>query len=1035
MKEKKRQLIDLLLRYQQPIVMLVVILVAAGIAALVKMPRDEFPEIKIRLGVIVGIYPGASSEKVEAEVTDKVEQYLFQYKAVKRSKTYSISRENVMVVYVEIEEKEKDPDEFWVKLRHGLNELKAGLPSGLLSLTADNDFGNTSALLLSVRSDGKTYRELEDCIKSLETDVRRVPSVSRIKRFGEQKEEINVYLDNAKLARYGIRPLTLAAAIIPQSTAGYAGEIDDGRLVRPLHIPANYMTENDLAEQIVYADPTGTVVRLKDVARIVREYEEPQSYVRVNGKKCLVVSLEMQSGNNVVDFGRQVGRVIAGFQKTLPPDVKVEVISNIPDAVARSIGSFLREFAIAILSVIAVTLILLPGRVALAAAATIPVAILSTLGLLWAYGMDLQTVSLATLILVLGLVVDDPIVIIDNYIEKLDEGFDRGRAATLSVKELFPSVFAATIIIISCFIPMRFFMTGMAGDFIRSMPPTVITALTASIMAASLLTPLMCFHFIKQGVKTGKPGLRTAFLEGLQKRYDRLVESVFHKKSLIIAVGALSFAAGLAILAKAPSEPFPKIERNQFAVEVTLPAGSSLEATDAVMKDLEGRLMKDRRVKVVTSFVGTSSPRFHSLYAPRFPSRDMGQLVVLTDSNKSTIRILDEYSRKFAGRYPGAEIKWKQLEMADFVEQIEVRISGDDIAGLKATAARVEAILRTTGGVTLVRTDYRQPLQGVDVKMRKDEANRLGYPSAMLDYSLMTGTKGLPVAKVWEDDYPLQVRLKFEGLRHAGPADLEDLYVTSLLLGSSVPLRQLADLRPAWTEGDIVRRNGVRTLTVMAELDRNIYASRVMDKVKPLIDGLKLPEGQRIEYGGEYFANVEYFTPFIYSMIVTIILIFLILMFEFRSVKKSLLIMIIMPLTIFGASFGIMIAGYPFSITAFIGVITLCGIVVRNGIIYVQYADDLRRDHGFSPEEAAIAAGKRRMRPIFLTAMAAAVGVVPMILSGSSLWGPLGSVICFGLLFGLVLSLLILPVLYYLLHKNEPKTPLDRESAAEGEPA
>ena len=403
--------------------------------------------------------------------------------------------------------------------------------------------------------------------------------------------------------------------------------------------------------------------------------------------------------------------------------------------------------------------------------------------------------------------------------------------------------------------------------------------------------------------------------------------------------------------------------------------------------------------------------------------------MVLTDSNKSTRRILDEYSRKFAGSYPGAEVKWRQLEMADFTEPIEVRICGEDIREMKATAGKVEAILRAAGGAILVRTDFRQPVQSVEVDIHKDEANRLGYPSAMLNYSLMTGTKGLPMARVWEGDYPLQVRLKFEGLDHAGPADLEDLYITSPLLGSAVPLRQLADLRPGWTDGDIVRRNGVRTLTVLAGVDRKVFASEVMKKVKPLIDGLKLPDGVRIEYGGEYAAGIEYFTPFYYSLAVTVVLIFLILMFEFRSVKKSLLIMIIMPLTLFGAAFGIMVAGYPFSITAFVGIIALFGIVVRNGIIYVQYADELRRDHGYGPEDAAIAAGKRRMRPIFLTAMAAAVGVVPMVLSGSSLWGPLGSVICFGLLFGLVLSLLILPVLYYLLHKNESVIPVKGETA------
>jgi len=1029
MTDKKRSLIDVLLRYWQPIVLLVTILVAVGIIALVKMPRDEFPEFKIRQGVIVGVYPGATSAQVEAEVTDPVEKYLFQYKSVRRAKTYSISRENVMVVYVEVTEREPDPDAFWLKLRHGLNELKGSLPAGLISLTADNDFGNTSALLLAVRSDGKTYRELEDWIRRLENDVRRIPSVSRVKRYGTQREEISVYLDNAKLARYGIRPLTLAAAIAPQGAGGYAGELDDGTLVRPLHIPASYRTENDLAEQIVYADPSGTTVRLKDVARIVREYEEPQSTVRVDGKKCLVVSLEMQSGHNIVDFGREVGKVIADFQRTLPPDVKIDIVSNIPAAVAGSIGSFLREFLIAVFSVIAVTIILLPGRVALAAAATIPVTILSTLGLLWAFGIDLQTVSLASLILVLGLVVDDPIVIIDNYVEKLDLGFDRRRAATLSVKELFPSVFAATIIIVCCFVPMVFFLKGMAGDFIHSMPTTVITALTASLMAASLLTPLMCHHFIRQGVRIEGTSRKAAFLAALQRRYDRLVEWIFPRKTLAIAVSVLSFVAGLAIIARAPTQPFPKIERNQFAVEVTLPAGSSLAATDAVMRDLENRLMRDRRVKVVTSFVGTSSPRFHTIYAPRFPARDIGQLVVLTDTNESTLKILDEYSRTFAGRYPGAEVKWKQLELGDFVYPIEVRLSGEEIPELKRTARRVEAILRETPGVILVRNDFRQPQQGVEVKVRRDEASRLGYPNAILNYSLMAGTIGLPVASVWEGDYSLPVRLKFAGLAHAGPADLENLYVTSPLLGSSVPLRQLAELRPAWSEGDIVRRNGVRTLTVMADVARDVYPSTVLAQVRPKLDRLPLPAGMRLEYGGEQAMSAEYFTPFYYAMAVTIVLIFLILLFEFRSLKKSLLIMIMMPLTLFGAAFGILVTGYPFSITAFIGLISLFGIVVRNGIIYVQYADELRREQGLGAEEAAIAAGKRRMRPIFLTAMAAAVGVVPMILSGSSLWGPLGSVICFGLLFALVLSLLILPVLYYLLLRHERTLPVEGESA------
>lgn len=1024
-----RTFLDVILRYRQPVILLTALLVLSGIIGLVVMPRDEYPEFQIRQGVIIGIYPGATSEEVETQVTDKVENYLFQYKSVKRAKTHSISRENLAVVYVEVSDEEKDPDAFWLKLRHGLNELKAGLPSGLVSLTADNDFGNTSALLIAVRSETRTYRELEDCIRKLEDDVRRIPSVCRVKRYGVQREEIVVDVDNARLSRYGIKPLTLAAALVPQSQVSYSGELDDGKLVRPLHIPASFRTENDLAEQIVYADPAGNAVRLKDVARVVRQYEEPSSFVRVNGQKSLVVSLEMQTGNNIVRFGKVVGRAIADFERSLPPDIKIETISDVPDVVSRSIGSFLKEFAIAVLAVICVTLILLPTQVALVAAATIPITILSTIGVLWAFGVDLQLVSLASLIMVLGLVVDDPIVIIDNYVEKLDHGLSPRSAASGSVIQLFPSVFGATITIICCFVPLSFFMTGMALDFVRSMPPTIVTALTASLIAASLLTPLMCLSLIKHGLKQGRLGRRAAFLAGLQKRYDRLVEGVFRKKKLVLSVGALSFLAGLVLLTSKPTQPFPKVERNQFAVEVTLPEGSSLSQTDRVIRDLEGLLLKDPRIRVVASFVGTSSPRFHTVYAPRFPSRDSGQLVVVTASDKATLEILGEYSRKYAGRYPSAAVRWQQLEMHKYVDPIEIRLSGDDIADLKGAAERIEAVLRPAAGVVNVTSDYRQPLQAVNLDVRRDEASRLGYPNMILNYSLMTGTKGLPIATVWEGDYPVGVRLKFGGLENAGPAEISNLYVTSPLLGFSVPIRQLADLRPAWTEGDIIRRNGVRTLTVGAELARDAFASEILKKVKPAIDRLELPEGVRMEYGGEADDQAEIYGPITSGMLVTIALIFIVLMFEFRSLKKSLLIMLVMPLSLLGAGVGIWITGYPFSMTAFIGLISLFGIVVRNGIIYVQYADELRRDHGYGVEAAAIAAGKRRMRPIFLTAMAAAVGVVPMILSRSSLWGPLASVLCFGLLFALVLSLIILPVLYYLVHRSEMKAPVKEELA------
>jgi multidrug efflux pump subunit AcrB len=1026
--EKKQTLLGRLLRYKQVLYIFTVLAILVGVVALFLMPRDEYPTFTVPNGLIVGVFPGASSHQVEEQLTTKVENYLFQYKSVDRSKTYSVSKENVMLIYVEVSDVEKNKDAFWAKLRLGLNDLKADLPTGVTSLTADNDFGSTSALLLAVQSETKTYKELEDYIKFFEDDVRKVPSVSKVKHYGLQKEQISVYMDDAKLANYGIKPLQVLAALKPQSMVNYVGEIDDGKYVHPIHISSNLKTEQDVASQIIYSDPQGNVVRVKDIAKVVREYNDMDSYIRVNGKKCLLVSLEMKSGENIVHFGDVVQKAIDHFSVMLPPDIKIITISNIPNVVAKAIANFLKEFASAMIAVILVTVLLLPVRVARIAAMAIPTSILTAIGIMWINGIELQTVSLAGLIIVLGITVDDAIVIVDNYIEKLDQGMSPFDAGTKSVTQLFSSVLSATLIIIACFLPMPIFMSGQGGDFISSLPTTIAYALLVSLLLSVSIIPLLSYTFIKTGIK-GNSSIKgkTTFLDRLQKYYNGVLVGAFKRKKLVVLAGCCSFITGLVLIAITPQQSFPKLERNQFAVEVFLPAGSSLQQTDSVMKDLEAILQKDPRVQVVTSFIGTSSPRFNALYAPNFPAKNYGQLVVVTESNKATVEILDEYSRKMEGNYPLANIKWKQLAFEIFKAPIEVRISGDSIQTIKQTANHVSDILRQFKDVEFIRTDYEQPLQSADLVVKRDEAVRLGYSNSLLAYSLMVGTKGFPISTVWEGDYPVDVKLKINKKTKSSPSDIMNQYVTSPFMFSSVPVRQLATLQPGWTEGEIVRRNGVRTITVFAEIKRGILPATVFSKIKPLVDKMDLSSGVSIEYGGDDQMTQENITPFYYSLSVTVIAIFLILMFQFKNFKTSLLIMVTLPLSVFGAAFGIFVTGYPFGTTAFIGMIGLFGIVVRNGVIFVSYAEELRHEHGHSLEEAAISAGKRRMRPIFLTSAAAAVGVIPMIVSGSSLWGPLGTVICFGLLFALVLSLLVLPVLYYLFHRN------DFEKVEEGE--
>ncbi|MGE4568860.1 MAG: efflux RND transporter permease subunit, partial [Bacteroidales bacterium] len=427
--------IEAAMKHRQIILLVSGILVMLGVYALLHMPRQEFPEFTIRQGLVIGVYPGASSEEVENQLSQAVEKYLFGYKEIKKKKTYSVSKEGMMIVFVELNDNVKNADEFWSKLNHGLNTFKNELPTGVLALMANNDFGQTSALLITLESENKSYRELEEYQKELESRLRRIESVSKLRHYGLQSEQISIYLEPEKLSTYGISTNTLLANLFLQGFTTGSGSIENSRTESPIHIAETYRTEEEIAEQIIYSDPGGNIIRLKDVARIVREFPEPDSYIKNNGKKCLLISMEMQPGNNIVQYGEEVDQVLQTFQKELPEGVVIERIADQPKVVGKSISTFLKEFFLAIAAVVLVTMLLLPLRVASVAAASIPLSIFISLGIMFLAGLELNTVTLAGLIVVLGMIVDNSIVIIDSYMEKITHGMSRWNAAISSARE------------------------------------------------------------------------------------------------------------------------------------------------------------------------------------------------------------------------------------------------------------------------------------------------------------------------------------------------------------------------------------------------------------------------------------------------------------------------------------------------------------------------------------------------------------------------------------------------------------------------
>lgn len=996
-----------------------------GIYSLVVMPKQEFPAFTIRQGMVIGVYPGATSEEIDAQLTRPLEAFIFEFQEVNKEKTTSQSRDGMVFVTVELNGDVKDKDAFWAKFKHRLNQFKSELPAGVLAVIANDDFGDTSALLVAVESEDKTYRELEDYVDELKRRLRHVESISNLKTFGTQEEQISVYLDMDKLASYSINENTLALNLLTQGFTTSSGSVDNEESVVPIHISSSYNSEREVAEQIVYSDPQGNVIRLKDVARVVREYPVPDTYITNNGKKSLLLSMEMVQGYNIVEMGKEVNGIIKQFQEDLPDDVGICSITDQSQVVGDSITTFLTELLIAICAVIVVVLLLLPLRAAAVAASTIPMTIFLALGIFFACGIELNTVTLAALIVTLGMIVDNSIVIIDCYMEKLDRGMSRRQATIESAGEFFKSILSATLAISITFFPFLLTTTGTINDFLQTFPWAITIILFLSLMVAVLIIPYMQEFFIPYGFNREGAAKKTGMLNGIQNGYERILRHCFAHPWITVGVGVVSILAGVSVFFSQPMRIMPIAERNQFAVEIYLPQGSSIERTACIADSLEQILQKDSRVVSITKFMGQGSPRFHASYAPQLPGPNYAQFIVNTTGNKSTVEMLDEYSDRYHDFFADARIRFKQMEYNIVAYPIEIRLRGENAEDLKCEAEKIRQLMMEIEGIKLPHTNFENQLQGVQLKLKEDEISRLGISRASVSANLAMHAGGLPVTTVWEGDYPVKVVLLCNGNNEQDINSLANEYISAWGGSVSVPLRQIAEMAPDWHDGQIVRRNGELALSVLADVDRGYNVTNLTRELLKRMEQIDLSDNVEWEVGGGQESDAETLPQIITGLICAIVIIFFILLFHFSSIKMALLILGSTLFSVLGAGIGLWIMKVDLSMTAILGIISLMGIIVRNGIIMLDYAEELRRENGLSVFDAAYHAAGRRMRPIFLTSLAASMGVIPMILGKSALWSPMGTVIFFGTLVSMLFTITVLPVVYWIFYRKQDRQNLN----------
>ena len=1005
---------------------LFLLLMFFGIWSLPRMNKDEFPQFTIRQGLVVAIYPGATAQEVEEQVTIPLEDYINSFETVDKKMTFSSSEDGIVYVYVTIRDDVRDNDAAWTKIRAGLPLVqRTQLPAGVLQTLVIDDFGNTSSLLIAVESSQRSPRELEQYAKQVCSGLRTIPEMGKLRIMGQQTEEIAITIDTERLSMYGINPSALQAQLALQGLRTVGGESDRRG---SLQVVIPYQSEYEMQEQIVWADPaTGATIRLKDVATIERRYQKPKQYVEYDGGACLILNMEMVPGNNIVAFGAEVDKQLAEAARLLPPDIRFHRITDQPKVVDDSVRSFLRDIVISILVVIAVMLLLFPLRTALVASTGVPVCTAICIGLMYLTGIELNTVTLAALIFVLGMIVDDSVIVIDGYTNYLERRHSRWFSAVTSTSLLFVPMSLATTAISGMFFPMTRIITGPLGEFVQLFPWAVLFALTASIFYATWVTPFLSYRFIRQRKEEEMnrvERVQNRFFTWLQEGYKHILQKCFDHPVIVWVLLGVTTLIGIVLLMNLNLQLLPKAEREFFAVEIHLREGASLEESAAVADSLATILRADKRVTSVTAFIGQSSPRFHATYTPQTPHTNYAQLIVNTKSGKATSQVLKDYTRAYENHFPNAYARFKQLDYQAVKNPLEVRVQGENWEELAPLADSILHFMVAQPELQWVHCDYDNVAASTRIVLKPDEATRLGITETMLSLYLHQATEGATITTLYEGSYAVPVVLYTAWSDQAETEELGAIQVPTAVPGVWVPLRQVATIEPAWHHTQLERRNAVRTITVGADLrgeTSQVDAERnVKQWVKTHITDL--PEGVTISYGGLTEINDMMIPQILWSVVAALAVMLLLLIYHFGKIGLALLALSSSLLCIFGAMLGLWLFGLDISITAVLGIVSLIGIIVRNAIMMYEYAEDSRKYKLYTYKQAAFHAGLRRMRPVFLTSATTALGVLPMIIAHTSLWMPMGVVICFGTLFTLPLTVTILPVAYWKVYQhNDPK--------------
>ncbi|MBD3385467.1 AcrB/AcrD/AcrF family protein [candidate division KSB1 bacterium] len=991
-------------------------LLIAGLSSFMTMPRSEDPLIEPVGTSVIVVFPGATPADLEELVIDPVESSLNELDDIKEIE--SQAEDGLAITTIEFLP-HCDPDEKYSDVVQKVNSIRNDLPRDILSLELLKwSILDVSILQMALVSDSAAYRELENCADELKERLEKTSGIKDVKLWGIPTQQVRISLDFAGLARRRIAFNHILQSIQDANANIPGGYIDIGSRRLNIKTSGSYQTLDDIRNTVIKSS-NGKNIYLSDVATVEYDLEDINYQARADGRRAVFINVQQKAQTNIFSIMKALQPKLYDFKNSLPKSIDLEIVFDQSKSVSRRLNGFFINLLQGIVLVGIVIFTAVNWRASVIVMLAIPFSIFIAIGFvdLSRYGM--QQMSIAGLVIALGLLVDNAIVVTENISRFLKKGYSHLDAAIAGTVQIGWAIVSSTVTTVLAFIPI-ILMRDMTGDFIRSMPVTVVFTLLASLLISLTFTPFMSSRFLKRPQKSKSRRVEALLQSFIHNRYQPALQKALNRPKTVLALVFFVFLCSLLLFNFVGFSYFPKAGKPMFFINIDLPQGTGIDATDRVVREVESYLDRQPLVKNYASNVGHGNPRIYYNVVPERTKSNHAQIFVqLKEYEDDSFTALLQSIREKYRSVPGAKIKIKELEQGPPVEApIAIKILGNNLEILRQTAYDIEAMISGQAGTINITNPLRTSKSDLRVDINRDKARMYGVPLTEIDRTVRAAIAGLEVSEFRDTEgkeYPIVVRLATDKPNRLHLFD--DIYITSLA-GAMIPLKQLASIDLSASPLEINHYNLERAVTLTADVESGYSVDRTTRRIIEKMEDYQWRRGYHYFVGGELESRQESFGGMFKAILIAMITIFGVLVLQFHSFRQPLIIFSAIPLAIIGSVLGLFFSGNTFSFSAFIGLISLVGIVVNNSIILVDYINQLISKEDLTVRQAIVEAGRIRFIPIILTTATTIMGLLPLTLIGGSMWAPMGWTIIGGLLVSTFLTLIIVPVLYKLLTRR-----------------